>query len=163
MHRWSVMSAMLPGRSDNEIKNRWNTHLKKRAHDNNNIVLKTEHVETVEPSQYCNPKDDGLDQELQKEGAAISAFESSSRSTHPKLSSCRTSMINNEFWTEPFIHDMTSSMDSVLLPLKVENSLISQSASCQDSSMNDDFSWSKLDSHVNESNTDFLNCWDSIQ
>ncbi|KAK1439223.1 hypothetical protein QVD17_05039 [Tagetes erecta] len=159
-NKWSAIAAMLPGRSDNEIKNRWNTHLKKRVHDDN-IVLKTEHDETMEPSQ-CNLKDD-LYQQLQKEEMAISAFESTSYSTHPKLSPCRTSMINNEFWTEPLLHDMiTSSMDSVLLPLKVENSLISQS-SCQDLLMNDDFSWSKLDTHVNESNIDFLNCWDSIQ
>ncbi|XP_038718533.1 transcription factor MYB34-like [Tripterygium wilfordii] len=29
-NRWSVMASRLPGRTDNEIKNYWNTHLKKR-------------------------------------------------------------------------------------------------------------------------------------
>ncbi|KAL4569809.1 hypothetical protein LXL04_025453 [Taraxacum kok-saghyz] len=28
--KWSVMAAQLPGRSDNEIKNHWHTHLKNR-------------------------------------------------------------------------------------------------------------------------------------
>ncbi|CAI0386125.1 unnamed protein product [Linum tenue] len=38
-NRWSTIAAKLPGRTDNEIKNVWHTHLKKRAaanHDDSN-------------------------------------------------------------------------------------------------------------------------------
>lgn len=35
-YRWSAIAAQLPGRTDNEIKNVWHTHLKKRVHEAEN-------------------------------------------------------------------------------------------------------------------------------
>lgn len=35
--RWSAIAANLPGRTDNEIKNVWHTHLKKRVNPNQSV------------------------------------------------------------------------------------------------------------------------------
>ncbi|KAM6572770.1 hypothetical protein CsatA_016850 [Cannabis sativa] len=49
--KWSMIAAKLPGRTDNEIKNHWHTHLKKRAINNNN----TEHDHDDDDDDDQNP------------------------------------------------------------------------------------------------------------
>ncbi|XAR57428.1 hypothetical protein NMG60_11025570 [Bertholletia excelsa] len=59
-NRWSAIAARLPGRTDNEIKNVWHTHLKKRLKDDQppsrdarrHLVPKTK----CEPSSAIEPK-----------------------------------------------------------------------------------------------------------
>lgn len=49
--RWSVIAARLPGRTDNEIKNVWNTHLKKRIHNNSQPKPET-HLHAIRSSHF---------------------------------------------------------------------------------------------------------------
>ncbi|KAI7757923.1 hypothetical protein M8C21_022845 [Ambrosia artemisiifolia] len=170
-----MMAAKLPGRSDNEIKNRWNTHLKKRADDQDHIMLEMDHRGTnMEPIDQANlTQNPELVQQNENEGE-LNSTEASSTSpsscTRTELSSClfsnvdsqTSSQLAKDFWTEPFLEDIPFSVDSILSPLNVVDNLIAQS-SCNDMMSNyDEYSWSMLDSY-HEYNNEFINCWESIQ
>ncbi|KAI3667330.1 hypothetical protein L6452_42383 [Arctium lappa] len=49
-NKWSTIAAKLPGRSDNEIKNYWNSHLRKRSKQDQ-TALKNVHDDTPESNQ----------------------------------------------------------------------------------------------------------------
>lgn len=69
-----MIASHLPGRSDNEIKNHWHAHLKKRFQHNS---------ETNEKVEASNPKHHSLVESIQEESGevVVSSFQNSSLAT----------------------------------------------------------------------------------
>ncbi|CAH1439504.1 unnamed protein product [Lactuca virosa] len=178
-NKWSTIAAKLPGRSDNEIKNRWNTHLKKRA-QNEHTESSKEHLGTLEYHQATSKENHVNKTNLQHQPEVGTLFagvssESPSDSSITEISSCQLSgsdcavfsyftpqtfdeeLIGN-FWSEPFLTDIdaiTSSGNNLLSPFNFVNEFDSQT-SCQDLMMTDDQClWSMMDSYIE--NNIFLN------
>lgn len=147
MYRWSMIAAKLPGRSDNEVKNYWHTHLKKRVkHKQNKSELK---------EQSCvTSQSDDISQNMELEAESALAF----TSTHPilertplspEISSSEFSYFSSDsalltvpgtswiaensltsfetleessgdFWTQPFVADNTYNHDGYPLSLQEE-------------------------------------------
>ncbi|KAJ0446548.1 putative transcription factor MYB-HB-like family [Helianthus annuus] len=134
MGRWSRIATKLPGRSDNEIKNRWNTHLKKRVQgdQSGSTSLGPDHDQ-----DQANPK-------------VNLVKEKSSNITAPTLDDETA----GDFWTEPFLPDddiFVPSCNYLLSPFNFEfNDYFNCQSSCHDVMTSDEFLWSTLDTYVED-------------
>ncbi|KAI3694026.1 hypothetical protein L1987_76984 [Smallanthus sonchifolius] len=168
-NKWSEMAAYLPGRSDNEIKNRWHTHLKKREKKDGD-VLENEHVETIQPDQE-NAKENQMPAQnsnlefLQDVESLLAESPSSSTKScwfsgldsvgsSDNIQQLANYTAPESFWTEPFLSDndnIISSSDNLFL-----TSDFVYPVSCQDDMiMTDEFLWSSIDSYL-EYNDQFI-------
>ncbi|KAJ0666913.1 putative transcription factor MYB family [Helianthus annuus] len=147
-NKWSKMAALLPGRSDNEIKNHWHTHLRNRVRKDQ-TVLKNDPSESLKHSAanlnrcplVLNPNLK-TQQEVEILVAVMSSDVTSSSSACesspcslsvsdygvPSDVTAQVSDTAGNFWIEPFLQDdgsIISSSDNMFSSFGIADDLIS--------------------------------------
>ncbi|KAH7842861.1 hypothetical protein Vadar_009886 [Vaccinium darrowii] len=128
-NKWSTISAKLPGRTDNEIKNHWHTHLKKRLYRNQSTptlgMINEQSIDGVQSvsneRRDFSPKEVAEDLNLSQlqivESSSSSeisclsydsALFGSMNSVWEDISSTPLELLvesTDDFWTQPFLAD----------------------------------------------------------
>ncbi|KAI3502226.1 hypothetical protein L1887_30258 [Cichorium endivia] len=129
--KWSVMAAQLPGRSDNEIKNHWHTHLKSLVKEDQ-IAIEIEQVGSSKSSKTnpngCEEKTSNLESQeevgilLKVLSPGLPSPSATSEESQFWFSDSSYAVSNNvapnffdsveSFWTEPFLLDKDEAISS---------------------------------------------------
>ncbi|KAL8138935.1 hypothetical protein V2J09_004936 [Rumex salicifolius] len=123
-NRWSIIAAKLPGRTDNEIKNVWHTHLKKRFHRDIDYNHQQNCKYVIDDDEHLSKQVDISKQPEQPEPEPKNLSDSPMSeqcSTITDLSAFATLTIRSddyyipelsgeEFWSQVLLSDVTSLM-----------------------------------------------------
>ncbi|GMP54329.1 hypothetical protein CsSME_00019533 [Camellia sinensis var. sinensis] len=129
-NKWSAIAAKLPGRTDNEIKNHWHTHLKKRSKQNKSAKIKNQSTGT--DSDRSESKADHRErstemlkceanQEVESDDQPCPILESSA--LFPEPSSSEISSLSSDYamlsgGVNRALEDSLSSLDSFAEPIE---------------------------------------------
>ncbi|KAF2283661.1 hypothetical protein GH714_013466 [Hevea brasiliensis] len=127
--KWSTIATNLPGRTDNEIKNHWHTHLKRRGKQSqaSNVQAKEQSSETPESLISPCKKLEAADVANNTPSLPIilESFPLSKESSDHSSLSAGVSFVaedsltlmgifeesGEDFWTQPFVGDNTYDQD----------------------------------------------------
>ncbi|CAN6547772.1 hypothetical protein FF1_022407 [Malus domestica] len=124
-NRWSAIAARLPGRTDNEIKNVWHTHLKKRLKDHTTTTSSTtstrsssnstsnvtsQFVDEPENLNYPQPSSSDVSSSVTKVSAALSTDQDTIvvKGENMELSETFPDIDDDSFWSEALSTDNSS-------------------------------------------------------
>ncbi|KFK33709.1 hypothetical protein AALP_AA5G050100 [Arabis alpina] len=120
-NRWSLIAKRVPGRTDNQVKNYWNTHLSKKLVGDYSSVVKTTGDDDSPPSMFINV-DTTSSRHHQQNNITGKNFVSASYENKPKLDLTQSNVIfattnddhpnhcysSNAFWVNEDEFDLSS-------------------------------------------------------
>ncbi|GMI66443.1 myb domain protein 14, ARABIDOPSIS THALIANA MYB DOMAIN PROTEIN 14 [Hibiscus trionum] len=111
-NKWSAIAARLPGRTDNEIKNVWHTHLKKRLKHNHGNNRQQQLLDSAKDIKQ-QPVTADSPQQSSSEASTLTTSENNSNSGSSTTMNTETnedfvSDIDENFWSEVLSADNSS-------------------------------------------------------
>lgn len=117
-----MIASHLPGRSDNEIKNHWNTHLKKRFQHSS---VTNEKADKVSHTKASSPIESPLSQQTSLSGFLCTAAEPAPAGNRnlvldvddfANFLEANTEPLSADFWTELYVADISYFPGELLAP-----------------------------------------------
>ncbi|XP_022634322.1 transcription factor MYB13-like [Vigna radiata var. radiata] len=112
-NRWSAIAAQIPGRTDNEIKNYWNTNLKKRFEQDR--ATESQVSNSCERSSTTTTTEASANTFSQHSSSSATSAEFNTVTINENLDlqdefsfwDADTDLVSANFWLEPYIHDIS--------------------------------------------------------